>query len=95
METVSGSSSKDKKVKLESLPVKKVPKLEGLNNRCIEKESKIQEVKKDIESLKYRLEMGKHELQSESTEAILTLTKEYNRLRSEYHSLLNASAESK
>ncbi|RZC92912.1 hypothetical protein C5167_007234 [Papaver somniferum] len=95
MENVSGSSSKDKKVKLENLPVKKVPNLEGLHNRCIEKESMIQELKKDIESVKYRLEMGKHEVQTGNTEAILTLTKEYNRLRSEYPSLLNASGKSK
>ncbi|KAI3937941.1 hypothetical protein MKX01_027868 [Papaver californicum] len=90
MENASGSSFKDK-VLLES----KVPKLEGLRNQYIEKESKIQELKKEIESVKHRLEMGKHELQTENMEAILTLTKEYNRLRSEYHSLSNTSGNPK
>ncbi|KAI3981207.1 hypothetical protein MKX01_041346 [Papaver californicum] len=95
MENVSGSSLKDNKVLLESLPVKKVPKLETLHNQYFEKESKIQELKQEIESMKHRPEMGKHKLQTENMEAILTLTKEYNRLRSEYHSLSNTSGNSK
>ncbi|MCL7039355.1 hypothetical protein MKW94_028162 [Papaver nudicaule] len=102
MENFIGSSSKGKRVLLAGPPVQKVSELEGLQNQYIEKESKIQELKKekeskiqelkkDMELVKRRLEKIKQEVLTDNMEAVKALTDEFHRLKFEYQSLLNES----
>ncbi|OVA07294.1 hypothetical protein BVC80_1601g69 [Macleaya cordata] len=74
-------------VLFKSVPLKKVSELERLQNWHCDQESRIQELKHEIETVKLRLEKRKQKLPSEKMETIRTLNEEYNRLRAEYHSL--------
>nr|KYP68052.1 hypothetical protein KK1_021669 [Cajanus cajan] len=62
--------------------------LEVLQKEHEEKNMKIQELKKQIELTKHRLEKKKKELTEEQMGGFNTLSKKYNSLREEYNAML-------
>ncbi|KAL2329204.1 hypothetical protein Fmac_022631 [Flemingia macrophylla] len=67
---------------------RRASELEALQKEHEEKNLKIQELKKQIELTKHRLEKKKKELTEEQMGGFSTLSKKYNSLREEYNAML-------
>ncbi|KAF5471170.1 hypothetical protein F2P56_011628 [Juglans regia] len=66
----------------------KASELEALRKELEQKNFKIQELKRQIEATKHRLELGKKKVPEEQMEVLKSLIKKYNSIREEHEALL-------